>query len=259
MERIGDISALPKSLLDRLPSEPSVSTCPDCGLVVYPRQITVGGETRFAPRRCPCQEVKDRQRRADEQRAVLIDAQSRNTYSWLGSQWADIALREKTFATFDTSKQEEAYEEARSFVDDLQGVLILHGTYGTGKTHLLAAVCNELLSKHGKASLFTTAPKLFAAVGQRIAENADYHGLLERAIRTPLLCLDDIDKAKWSEFREEIYFAIIDERSKAGRPIALSTNRIASLADFIGGASVSRLKAGQIAIEMTGSDYREGL
>jgi DNA replication protein DnaC len=245
--------------MQRLPSEPTANVCPDCGLAVYPRQVTVGGQVRYVPRRCPCQEGKEKQRRTDEQRAVLLEAQSRNTYSWLGSAWSDIALREKTFANFDASRQAVAYEAAQLFVEDLEGVLILDGAYGTGKTHILAAICNELLNKYGKGSLFVTSPKLFAAIGQRISENADYQTLIKRAVNTRLLCLDDIDKAKPSDFREEIYFAIIDERSKAGRPIAISTNRLADLAIFIGGAAASRLKAGQVAIKMAGSDYREEL
>lgn len=259
MEKIQNIQALPKRLMERLSSEPTAHICSSCGIMVYPSQITIGGQIRFVPRRCPCEGAKERQRIAAEQHAVRVDAQSRNTYSWLGSDWSDIALREKTFANFDASKQTEAYESTRMFAEDPMGTLVLHGTFGTGKTHLLTAICNELLSKYGKASLFVTAPKLFAAIGNRIAENADYQTLIKRAINTPLLCIDDVDKAKPSDFREEIYFAIIDERSKAGLPIALSTNRVAKLADFVGGAACSRLQMGLIAIEMVGNDYRKEL
>jgi Bacterial dnaA protein len=188
MERIQNV-ALPKPIMDRLRDDSSANPCPDCGLMVYPRQVTMGGKVHFVPRPCPCQEDKEKQRRTNEQRAVRMEAQSRNTYSWLGSAWSDVALREKTFATFDARKQAEAYEEAQAFTKDPQGTLVFHGTYGTGKTHLLAAICNELLSRHGKASLFVTAPKLFAAIGGRIAEDvalrllAIVRGRNPRAIR----------------------------------------------------------------------------
>jgi hypothetical protein len=73
---------------------------------------------------------------------------------------------------------------------------------------------------------------------------------------TLLLDFDDVDKAKRTDFREEVYFNIIDKRVICGRPIAISTNRLNELDQFIGGACVSRLSIGQIALEMVGADYR---
>jgi DNA replication protein DnaC len=134
----------------------------------------------------------------------------------------------------------------------------LYGSFGTGKTHLLAAVCNAiLLYAPPITSLFTTAPKLFNAIQERIQEREGYWGLIERAIATPLLVIDDIDKAKYSQFREEIYFAILDERVKARLPTAISTNRLSALTEYVGGSVCSRLKVGQVAAEMIGDDYRE--
>jgi DNA replication protein len=109
------------------------------------------------------------------------------------------------------------------------------------------------------ASLFTTAPELFAAIQQYIACNDDYYKLVERAARTQLLVIDDIDKAKHTDFREEIYFAIIDKRVNRGLPTAISTNRLDELANFVGGAVASRFQVGQIAIAMNGADYRKEL
>jgi DNA replication protein DnaC len=68
--------------------------------------------------------------------------------------------------------------------------------------------------------------------------------------------IDDVEKAKHSEFTEEVYFEIVDERTKAGRPIAISTNRLGDLEQYVGGAVCSRLSIGQIAVEMMGADYR---
>lgn len=144
------------------------------------------------------------------------------------------------------------------FANDPFGVLVLHGTYGTGKTHLLAAVGNKVLrNKKPMESLFTTSPKLFGAIQDRIQRGEEYYSLIDSAVRTPLLIIDDIDKAKWTEFREEIYFSIIDDRIKDRKPIAISTNRLDELASFVGGAVCSRLKTCQIEAEMIGIDYRE--
>jgi DNA replication protein DnaC len=187
------------------------------------------------------------------------------TYTWLGERWKDIGLERKALANFICSYREQvtAYEVAAMLAESPNGTLIFYGTYGTGKTHLLAAICNALNERtvlqgiSGVQSLYTSAPKLFIAIQQRMQSGEGYQILLERAMTTPFLVIDDIDKSKYSTFREEIYFAIIDARTNAELPTAISTNKIGELEDYIGGACVSRLKVRAIVVEMIGDDYRE--
>lgn len=204
-------------------------------------------------------DTSDSEKRAQERQEsdarIWYNTFGRRAFSWLGGRFSLRDLTEKTFANFDTSRQPQALEMVQVFADTLTGSCILHGAFGTGKTHLLAGLCNDLLSRQ-IACLFTTAPNLFAAIQSYIANSEDYSHLIDKAIRAPLLIIDDVDKAKRSDFREEIYFEIIDARVNAHRPIALSTNRLSELDQFMGGACVSRLAIGQIAIEMTGTDYR---
>ncbi len=253
----------PKSMEARflqLPSEPQDMQCEACGNELIMKRVEAYGEVRYVPRRCTCQEDKQRKAMFEKQRQEIFEAQNRHTYTWLGGIWTDASLTQKTFANFDASRQPIAYQAAMMFASYLKGTLVLDGTFGTGKTHLLAAVCNEVLrNEKPTTSLFTTSANLFAAIQKRIGNNEDYHGLLHKAMTTPLLCFDDIDKTKWTEWREEIYFAIVDERTKRGLPIALSTNKLDELHKYVGGAVASRLKIGQIEVEMIGADYREGL
>lgn len=221
-----------------------------CG-VILPIETRPG---RYVRSSCAC----ERAAKNGTQEAAWSTKQIEETYAWLGSNWADTMLTQKTFANFKASRQPEAFQMTQTFADMLSGTLILHGPYGTGKTHLLAALCNELRVR-GKSSLFVTAPKLFAVLQERVGLRESYTPLITKAISTPLLVIDDIDKAKRTDFREEIYFGIIDERVKRGLPMAISTNRLAELADFVSGAVASRLSIGQIAIEMAGEDYRKEL
>lgn len=200
---------------------------------------------------------QERERRERQQQQALRRKRIEDAYNWLFNSRSDVILREKTFSNFDASKQPQAYQITRDFLDIMQGTFILHGTYGTGKTHLLAALCNQLID-NGVSARFTTAPKLFAAIQKGINQDG-YEQIILRAIGTPLLIIDDIDKAHATEFRQEIYFDILDERVKHNRPTAISTNRLDDLGEIIGGASMSRLKIGQIALKMIGEDYRETL
>jgi DNA replication protein DnaC len=216
---------------------------------------------RYRQAMCPCEkEIFETYKAKEEarERAKQEQAMKRSTFAWLGEDWSDLELVGKTFENFNSLRQPDAYEAARMFPDVMTGTFILHGSWGTGKTHLLAAMCNEL-RKQGVHSLFCTTPKLFSAIQDKIQRGESYTQVLKRAMSTPLLILDDIEKAKRTDFREEIYFAIVDDRVKKGLPIAISTNNMRDLESFVGAAVCSRFKVGQIAIEMVGDDYRSEL
>lgn len=255
----------PKNMAERfraLPTDPQEATweCATCG-VIEPQKFDVDGVMHYGRRlMCPCQEEEKARKEKEEQRKVWIEMQAARVYSWMGDRWSNPSLAKKTFENFKAEMQPEAYETAKLYAANPSGTFVLYGTFGTGKTHLLAAICNEALYKYRVASRFTTAPELFGAIQQKIAHKEDYYELVDRAAKIPLLVIDDIDKAKYSEFKEEIYFAIIDRRVKGELPTAISTNRLDELASFVGGAVCSRLQIGQIAIPMNGVDYRrEGL
>jgi DNA replication protein DnaC len=254
----------------QLPTVPQQAAlqCEACGSELSAKQVEMFGAIRYVPSRCSCQgeENKARQAMIEEQRAVILEARSRHTYTWLGGRFTDASLAEKTFENFDKAKQPKAYQAALAFVALLasdphgKGTLVLDGTFGTGKTHLLAAVCNALLMKPKPVtSLFTTSANLFAVIQKRIGDNEDFQGIISRAVSASLLVIDDIDKTKWTEWREEIYFSIVDERTKRCLPMAISTNKLDDIHLYTGGAVASRLKIRQIAIEMIGEDYRKEL
>ena len=231
-------------------------TCPVCG-EIPPGRWSHGW---FYRRLCACQRQaeKDWRERAMQQdlAAARAAAQVALVYGWFGASWPQKGLHDQTFATFDETVQQEAYDLARAFAASPQGTLWLAGDYGVGKTHLLAAIANARRER-GEAALFASAVTLFAAIQDRIGHKQDYHDLLKRAIATPLFILDDVDKPKPSDFREEVYYQVIDGRTRVGRPIALSCNcSPVALARWIGGAARSRLMQAAILIEMVGQDYR---
>ena len=234
--------------------EEALYVCDVCG-PVEPYHVKLTG--RWLRQQCHC-EIEARQRRALlEWRQMQAREMARLTYDWLGDGRDDLPLCEKTFENFHEARQATAYDAALTFCADMEGrsLVLASETFGTGKTHLLAAICNELRAVQ-KLSRFTPAPKFFRAISERIAEDRDYSGLIRAACNAPLLVLDDVDKATPSQWKMEIFYEILDERTKHGRATALSTNRLADLDRYIGGAACSRLSIGQIAVEMTGADFR---
>ncbi|MBO0781744.1 MAG: ATP-binding protein [Ktedonobacteraceae bacterium] len=231
-------------------------TCDTCG-EIEPFHFAQGW---YARRRCACEERAEEQRQRQQVPRTLAeaikDAQMAQTYTWLGAGWTASELEARTFSTFEQERQPEAFAEVRAFAIHPQGNLWLYGSYGVGKTHLLAALAN-LRRSAGRPCLFASAVTLFDAIQERIGNDQDYHLLLKQAVQTPLLLLDDIDKPKVSAFRQEIYYQLIDGRTRRGLPLAISSNcPPAELDDYIGGAARSRLMMGIIPIHLNGIDYR---
>jgi len=228
-------------------------TCPRCGVVPAKELRQAPGYYIRQP--CACEERLRRQDSEDWQSAQRAQQQER-IYTWIGWEWADLGLLKKTFDTFEQERQPEACATARAFARRPQGTLALFGPYGVGKTHLLAALANEVGSGE-KPCLYVSAITLFEVLQERIQHGREYHELLKRAIHTPLLLMDDLDKVKPSEFRESIYYLLIDKRRLAERPIALSCNvSPPELERWIGKAARSRLMMDLWPVEMQGPDYR---
>jgi len=228
--------------------------CPEHGPII-PYHVKLTG--RWLKGRCACTDAQLRRQEQAEIRIAWMHDQLKHNYDWLGSSMpSDMPLRDKTFENFNEGFQDDAFDEVMKWLNTMHGSLILHSVgFGTGKTHLLAAIVN-CLRINGMPSRFAPAPKLFRAIQQHIDRHEEYTPLIHKACTTALLVLDDVDKAKPSEWKHEIFFEIIDERVKRGLPIALSTNRISDLAFYVGGAACSRLSISQIDVDMSGVDYR---
>lgn len=221
MKRLHDLLPAPTWMQHRLSriAEEKTWMCPTCG-VVPPIALAEGW---YARRLCRC----ERAAFDAEQQQLLQEEQWRAhitlTYTWLGRAWSEPTLAEKTFATFWGERQPEAYELAQAYALDTVGTLALYGSYGTGKTHLLAAIANAVTAT-GDTCRFASVVSLFDALQERIQAGQDYHELVRKAIDAPLLVLDDLDKPMPSEFREETLYKILNGRHIAGLPLAFSAN-----------------------------------
>jgi DNA replication protein DnaC len=231
--------------------------CPTCGPISPERRVASGGKRiLYYKRMCNC---VWKQQQAQYESARRREAMERRIAATFGGMVAGSYVypyRKRTFNTFDESRQPEAFAIAQAFAEEPQGTLILYGPYGTGKTHLLAAICNTLIDKD-IGCFFLKAPDLFDMLQTYMNKHWDYQDVIDRAIQTPLLVLDDIDKIAPSAWQQQKLYSIIDKRADSERPIALSTNLLDQLDTFVGGACASRLSIRQIAVEMSGQDYRK--
>jgi DNA replication protein DnaC len=136
--------------------------------------------------------------------------------------------------------------------------LVLGGPVGVGKTWIAAAIAWQLLER--QALRWLSVPVLFAHLGLAF-DNPIRERALEVLGGTTALVLDDLDKARPSEFAAEQIFCAVDGRVSARRPLIATTNlTLSELAARFpqphGEAIVSRLVEHCGAFALEGADRR---
>ena len=102
--------------------------------------------------------------------------------------------------------------------------LFISGTKGTGKTHLAAAIANELLSKGtpvicmSERELLGRIRRTFSGIG------GDESSILALYKSVPLLILDDLGKERATEWTISTIYDIIGGRYDQAMPFIVTTN-----------------------------------
>lgn len=102
---------------------------------------------------------------------------------------------------------------ANNFVADSFGFLTIHGGFGNGKTTALMGIVNALIEK-GIEARYITASNLLAYLRETFngeSKQSDYDRLHELAA-VPVLCIDEMDKLRGSEYSREIQQELMNTR-----------------------------------------------
>lgn len=167
----------------------------------------------------------------------------------------------RTFDTFDTSVNADAYQACRKYVDDAvysheKNSLLICGPCGTGKTHLAAAIANTLLDS-GVAVLFDTYTGHLNKLKAEFDSKSD-RGYLSLLKICEVLILDDVGKEKQSEWAESVMFDTINARYEGLRPVIITSNfGNKELKSYFGDACYSRLTEMCSVVVTAGPDKRK--
>ncbi len=176
------------------------------------------------------------------------------------------SFKDMTFETFKTQGRmglgdqqvnslEAAKNHAQHYAQSLEGWLVLMGGYGSGKTHLAAAVANFVVNL-GVPTLFLTVPDLLDWLRYSYdSTDTSFEQRFEEIRSVRLLVLDDLGTQNATSWAQEKLFQIINHRYVNHLPIIITTNL--DLAEIDGRIS-SRLRDPELVttVRITAPDYR---
>jgi len=139
-----------------------------------------------------------------------------------------------TFDTFDArtgltpderQNLERAFALAHSYADAPQGWFVLLGNYGSGKTHLAAAIAN-VQQDRGRQVVFVTAPDLLDYLRVTFSPNSgsSFDRRFQMVRNAPLLVLDDLTTESATAWAKEKLFQLLNHRYVAGLPTVITSS-----------------------------------
>jgi DNA replication protein DnaC len=136
---------------------------------------------------------------------------------------------EKTFENFDAGVPgvARAYARARKFAEHPNGWLILFGGYGCGKTHLGAAIANQVLREYLMTVLLTVVPDLLDHLRSTFGPHSEveYDERFEEVRSAQVLILDDFGTENATPWAREKLFQLVNHRYNYRLPTVITSNR----------------------------------
>src|SRR5574341_1015281 len=166
--------------------------------------------------------ISARDYRAAEAGSVQSDMSGLALYSYM--TFDNINLR-RDLPKDDQANLRRAVDTARDFADNPQGWLVLMGPYGSGKTHLAAAIGN-VQAAQGTAVLFVTVPDLLDYLRATFAPNSNvsYDKRFNQVKTAPLLILDDLGLDSATPWAREKLHQILNYRYNARLATVITTS-----------------------------------
>ena len=233
---------------------PEPVPCEFCGLPRYTRGFWLGSRVKWnfkGPEPCECPEAvaKREKEKAEEEarkKAEREEAEARymrqRVAEVIGNSGMGARFLRRTFDTFQVTEDNQralriCAQYADTFRDKLPSYnrdpgrngLFIAGPKGTGKTHLAAAIANQLMEA-GTAVICMTMMDLLERIKQTYEQKRQYGGdtseanVLGAYKSVPLLIIDDMGKEPATEWAVSKIYAIINARYEAFMPTIITTN-----------------------------------
>lgn len=193
------------------------------------------------PMRCGCaqaaakweaQEAEERRLAEEERRQREETARKERVERQLAQSGMKPRFLSRTFENFqrDTAGRTKAYRAAKEYADNFAAHrangdgLYIEGTFGTGKTHLAAAIAIQLMEQ-GHSVIFRTADDLLREIKATFDDSGrEEQKVMDRLKKCDLLVIDDIGKEQATDWSTAQLYAIINDRYESQKPLVITTN-----------------------------------
>ena len=217
----------------------------------------------------PCPKCEDRGYILSEDGAIPCDCQAEaRTQRIIKAAGIPPRFANKSLRSFQiiSPKHKEIIDFAGSFIRTFhtkapnhptKGLLLVGGE-GTGKTHVAIAILREILAK-GFRGLYWNVPELFLELRRTMGTSTDLDeaAILDEAVETDLLVLDDLGAEKVSEYVMDRLYVLINGRYESDLPTIITTNRtLEELRAQLGPRIVSRISEMCMMMTFPPGDYR---
>jgi DNA replication protein DnaC len=226
MKRVDEILGKNGSLISRANSSTASNgnaseVCPICGGIGFFRKDVPVGHPEFG-KAFPCQH-----KLVEVANAQLQDLREASGLALLAHMTFENFLAEGLGLTPERQRNlRQAYEAGRHFAEEPKGWLLFKGGYGSGKTHLAAAIANDRLAR-GLPGLFIVVPDLLDYLRSTYSPSSEvtYDDRFESIRSSPLLILDDLGAQSATPWAQEKLFQLLNYRYNAQLPTVITTNR----------------------------------
>lgn len=206
--------------------------CTKCHTLRVTEHIVPVFERRM-PVMCRCmREAEQKAKEKDEYNRKMQMLDRIRSASLLGEKYKDT-----TFANTDLSvggEFEKAFNRCRRYCEIADDALekgygiYIYGNSGTGKTHLTACICNELIGQL-RQCLFTNFFEISKLIRSTYNRNAEAEGIIKRICDIDFLFIDDLGteilkKNGEDNWLQEQVFDIINKRYNNEKPTIFSSN-----------------------------------
>lgn len=185
--------------------------------------IRVFGEEYVVPCLCRCR--TEELRKQEEQRArqeKMMSIERMRNVSLMSNKF-----REATFENYEAREgNRKAYRISRNYVDRFSEMykksqgLLFYGPVGVGKSYTAACIANALLER-GTPVVMTSFVKILQEIQNNTEKEQNYIAMFDNV---KLLIIDDLGAERSTDYAQEKVYNIIDSRSRAYKPMILTTN-----------------------------------
>lgn len=223
---------IPTNLENTYKGEDGLYYCTKCHTLRVTENIVPVFNKRM-PVPCKCMKEAEQKKKDEEEfkRKMEMVEKLRIT-SLIGERYKDA-----TFDNTDLSvggEFEKAYYRCRKYCEIANDALAkgygiyLYGNSGTGKTHLTACICNELINAFHQC-LFTNFFEVSKLIRSTYGSNTKAEGVINRICEIDFLFIDDLGtellkKNGEDNWLQEQVFDIINKRYNNKKPTIFSSN-----------------------------------